>query len=72
MLTFRSPKKVDLELSAKLQDELRQENESGDSDKLPETVAYFLENGPWEVRCNRKFLHYPSYSGTNSPPIDPR
>ncbi|KAK2759829.1 hypothetical protein FQN54_002563 [Arachnomyces sp. PD_36] len=41
---------VDVELSAKFQDEMSLENESRDPNQRPEDVQYFLDNGPWEIQ----------------------
>ena len=41
---------VDVELAAKFQDELGLETENGDTEQLPESIQYFLDNGPFEVR----------------------
>lgn len=41
---------VDVELAAKFQDELALETESGDNNKLPESLKYFLDNGPFELQ----------------------
>lgn len=40
---------VDVELAAKFQDELALETESGETEKLPESLKFFLDNGPFEV-----------------------
>ncbi|EEP81323.1 hypothetical protein UREG_06188 [Uncinocarpus reesii 1704] len=47
---WESAGQVDVELAAKFQDELALETESGEVDKLPESLKYFLENGPFEVK----------------------
>ncbi|KAK2873792.1 hypothetical protein FQN49_002072 [Arthroderma sp. PD_2] len=46
---FEAAGQVDVELAAKFQEELALETESGETDQLPESVKYFLENGPFEI-----------------------
>lgn len=46
---------VDVELAAKFQEELSLETESGETEELPESVKYFLDNGPFEVNNNGLF-----------------
>lgn len=41
---------VDVELAAKFQDELALETESGETEKVPESLKFFLDNGPFEVQ----------------------
>ncbi|WEW60140.1 Mitochondrial acidic protein mam33 [Emydomyces testavorans] len=47
---WESAGQVDVELAAKFQDELALETETGEADNLPESVQYFLENGPFEIQ----------------------
>ncbi|KAK2747284.1 hypothetical protein FQN57_002182 [Myotisia sp. PD_48] len=47
---FESPGQVDVELAAKFQSELALETESGETDQVPESLKYFLDNGPFELR----------------------
>ncbi|KAI1942325.1 Mitochondrial acidic protein mam33 [Ophidiomyces ophidiicola] len=47
---LESAGQVDAELAAKFQDELALETESSDTDKLPESLKYFLDNGPFEIQ----------------------
>ncbi|EAS34509.1 regulatory protein suaprga1 [Coccidioides immitis RS] len=47
---WESAGQVDVELAAKFQDELALETETGEADKLPESLKYFLENGPFEIQ----------------------
>ena len=46
---------VDVELAAKFQEELALETESGETEELPESVKYFLDNGPFEVNIHSLF-----------------
>jgi len=41
-----------VELAAKFQDELGLETDNGDTEQLPESIQYFLDNGPFEIRDN--------------------
>ncbi len=50
---------VDVELAAKFQDELGLETENGDTEHLPESIQYFLDNGPFEVRLIDDFPKLP-------------
>ncbi|OAL71722.1 mitochondrial glycoprotein [Trichophyton violaceum] len=46
---FEAAGQVDVELAAKFQEELALETESGETEELPESVKYFLDNGPFEI-----------------------
>ncbi|KAF3479964.1 suaprga1 [Arthroderma uncinatum] len=46
---FEAAGQVDVELAAKFQEELALETESGETEELPESLKYYLENGPFEI-----------------------
>jgi hypothetical protein len=41
-----------VELSAKFQEELGLETESGDIEQLPESIQHYLDSSPFEVRVS--------------------